>query len=60
MKDVMNLYGWFESCNLQLFMYRTQGLVTLQALVPLTYVAPTSKILCDHVRRLVGGRGERL
>lgn len=51
----MNLYGWFESCNLQLFMYRTQGLVTMQALVPLTYVAPTTKILCDHVRRLVGG-----
>lgn len=27
----MNRYGWFESCNLQLMMYRTQGLITLQS-----------------------------
>lgn len=28
----MNRYGWFESCNLQLMMYRTQGLITLQCI----------------------------
>lgn len=50
----MNRYGWFESCNIQLIMYRNQGLVTLQCLVPFTYVSPTTKILCDHVRRLIG------
>ena len=27
----MNQYGWFESCNLQLMMYRTQGLITIQS-----------------------------
>ncbi|KAK8809248.1 hypothetical protein WA171_000832 [Blastocystis sp. BT1] len=52
--DVMNRYGWFESCNIQLIMYRNQGLVTLQCLVPFTYVSPTTKILCDHIRRLIG------
>ena len=48
----MNRYGWFESCEITMLLSRLHGIATLRALVPPSFVAPTTKILCDHIRQL--------
>lgn len=49
----MNRYGWFESCEITMLLSRCHGIASLRALVPTSFVAPTTEILCDHIRRLI-------
>ena len=32
-QDVMNKYGWFESCNIQEYFHRNQGIICLQGIL---------------------------